>query len=267
VLVVDDDVETIERYKRYLAQRPYNIIGVTDAAQAIQAVHNFKPHAILLDLLMPGKSSWSIIQELRADPQTRDVAILACNTASAAGHGFSMGISDYVVKPVTSENLAASLARLGDLIQPRTAKESDDPLPLHTLVVADASEYKLVQQALDADDQAYQFSRVSSEAECAALIHEQEIDLIILDLMMSETDSFKVLELLKRTQGTRNVPVILLMAQELSEQEHAQLNGKVVALFQKELFEESALLQDVNVTLYKTHKHQSPLLAEEQVEE
>jgi GAF domain-containing protein/CheY-like chemotaxis protein len=245
VLVIDDDADTIERYKSHLEQQPYHVIGVTESERAIKMVHELSPRAVLLDLLLPGKGSWTIIRELRSDPKTQDIAILVCNIASAAGHGFSLGVADFMLKPITADGLSASLGRLGD----GTWQEREG----RVLVVADTQERQLLGQAFESVS-AYQVLQARSESESLEIVQQEPPDLLVLDPLVSEMDGFKVLELIKRNKETRRIPIILLTAQELTEEEYVQLNGKVVALFQKEMFEENELLQDINVMLFKAYK-------------
>jgi CheY-like chemotaxis protein len=71
----------------------------------------------------------------------------------------------------------------------------------------------------------------------------------VLDLMMPEMDGFAVLESLKSDRDLRRIPIVVVTAKELTEQERTQINGQVTALFQKGLFKVDELLQDLNSAL------------------
>jgi threonine synthase len=81
------------------------------------------------------------------------------------------------------------------------------------------------------------------------LVHRRKPDVVILDLMMPGVDGFAVLEDLKREPDTRNIPVIVITAKDLSEEEQQQLEGQVEVLLRKGLFTEQELLDDLGTAL------------------
>ena len=87
------------------------------------------------------------------------------------------------------------------------------------------------------------------------LVHQRIPDIVILDLMMPEVDGFAVLEDLKREPDTRNIPVIVITAKELTEEEHRQLSGQVEVLLRKGLFTEQELLDDLGKSLSRIEPH------------
>jgi len=108
-----------------------------------------------------------------------------------------------------------------------------------------------------AHDKPFEVIQANSEDECAKIIQQQPPHLVVLDLMMSDMDGFKILEQIKRNKEMRKVPLINVIAdEELTTEEHVQLNGKVAALFQKELFEETELLQGLSAALHRARKRQ-----------
>ena len=74
-------------------------------------------------------------------------------------------------------------------------------------------------------------------------------DLLLLDIMMPEVDGFAVLEQLKGHALTRDIPVVVVTAKELTRDERAQLQQRVEALLEKGLFDQQQLLSDVAAAL------------------
>jgi CheY-like chemotaxis protein len=88
------------------------------------------------------------------------------------------------------------------------------------------------------------------------LVRQRKPDLVILDLMMPEVDGFAVLETLKQEPDTRDIPIIVVTAKVLSEEERKQLMGQVEVLLHKGLFSEQELLEDLQKALSRIESHQ-----------
>lgn len=83
VLVIDDDPQFIELMQSLLTAEGYQVASCTRGADAYATAHEFLPHAITLDLRMPGVSGWEVLQQLRGDPDLRDVPVLVISAAGA----------------------------------------------------------------------------------------------------------------------------------------------------------------------------------------
>lgn len=233
ILAVDDDEGVITLFQRYLEKQGYKVAGMTTGEGVVETVKRLKPYAITLDVIMPGKDGWQIIQELKSDPETRDIPIIVCSIMSEADKGLSMGVADYLVKPVTEQDLLDALIRLE---HPGAAG--------HVLVVDDnPDDRKLLRRILE--DAGYKVQEAPGGAEAISLIHTDPPNLIILDLMMPDVDGFAVLENLKMNQLTRDIPVVVVTAKELGKSERERLQQRVQALLQKGLFDQNQLLTDV----------------------
>ncbi|MEJ5309514.1 MAG: GAF domain-containing protein [Anaerolineae bacterium] len=233
ILAVDDDEGVITLFQRYLEKQGYKVAGMTTGEGVVETAKRLKPYAITLDVIMPGKDGWQIIRELKSDPETRDIPIIVCSIISEADKGLSMGVADYLVKPVTEQDLLDALIRLE---HPGAAG--------HVLIVDDnADDRKLLRRILE--DAGYKVQEAPGGAEAISLIHTDPPNLVILDLMMPDVDGFAVLENLKANQLTRDIPVVVVTAKELGKSERERLQQRVQALLQKGLFDQNQLLNDV----------------------
>lgn len=237
ILTVDDDEGVITLFRRYLEKQGYRVVGLTRGERVVEEAKRLRPYAITLDVIMPDKNGWEIIQELKSDPETRDIPIIVCSIVSDTQKGLSLGVTDYLVKPILEQDLLDALERLS---------EGDDTT--HVLVVDDnADDRKLLRRILE--DAGYIVREAAGGAEAIVMIIEQSPDLVVLDLMMPEVDGFAVLENLKGHELTRQIPVVVVTAKELTADEQALLDEGVESLLQKALFDQEQLLQDVAAAL------------------
>ena len=238
VLAVDDDLDIITIFRRYLEKQGYIVFGLTDGSRVVEEARRLHPYAITLDVLMPDKDGWQIMQELQADPETRDMPVIVCSVKEDdMEKGFSMGVSDYLVKPVDGQDLLDALTRLDQL------REEG-----YILVVDDnPDDRKLLQRVLSSAG--YDVQEASGGADAIARIHLEPPALIVLDLMMPDVDGFAVLEDLKAHSSTRRIPVVVVTAKELTTDEHTLLQQRVETLLQKGMYDQEQLLNDVSGAL------------------
>src|SRR6185436_20877305 len=75
ILSIDDDPQIISLYERYLNPQGYHVVSLTDPSKAKERVLELKPYAITLDVMMPSKDGWTLLTDLKSDPDTRDYPV------------------------------------------------------------------------------------------------------------------------------------------------------------------------------------------------
>lgn len=245
VLTVDDDPSVISLYRRYLESEGYQVVGVTNSEEVLDKASELQPFAITLDVLMPNKDGWQVLRELKACAQTQHIPIIMCSIVSNEGLGFSLGAAEYLVKPIMEEELLAALSRV----------DQQEEGEVEVLVIDDqADDILLIRRMLEAQRR-YRVIEADGGRAGIDLVHQRKPDIVILDLMMPVVDGFAVLEDLKREPDTRNIPVIVITAKELTEEEQQQLSGQVEVLLRKGLFTEQELLEDLGKALSRIESH------------
>lgn len=111
VLMIEDNPQVMQLFQRYLAGTPYQLIHVGDADQALEAVHREHPSIITLDVMMPRRDGWELLQALRVDPRTQDIPVLICSVLRDQELAFALGATDFLPKPVTQHALLSALHR------------------------------------------------------------------------------------------------------------------------------------------------------------
>jgi len=113
ILVVEDDEGAITLYKRYLEKHGYQIVGLNTGEQAVRWARELSPYVIILDLLLPDKDGWEVLEELKSSRETRQIPLIICTLVSdGEARGLSLGADDYLVKPILEEDLLQALEHL-----------------------------------------------------------------------------------------------------------------------------------------------------------
>jgi len=234
ILCVEDDDGVITLFRRYLSKQGYKVVGLTDSTVAVERARELQPFAITLDVMMPGKDGWQVIQELKADPETCDIPVIMCTIVEEKEYGLSLGAAGYLLKPILEHDLLAVLNRL----------DRKDGQHLVLVVDDQPDDRELLRRMIEIQE-GYRVIEAGGGQEAIAAIQRTPPDIIILDLMMPNVDGFAVLEAVKTDKDTRSIPIIVVTAKELTKEERETLNSGVEALLQKGIFEQQELLADV----------------------
>jgi CheY-like chemotaxis protein len=128
VLVIDDDEVVRDVYAAEMAGAGFMVLEADGGASGIEKALQFGPHAIVLDLMMPGVDGFKVARRLRSDDRTRDIPIVAL-TALASGKSrelaLAAGCDTFFTKPVLPGLLIGELVRL---IAKRTREASTPDL-------------------------------------------------------------------------------------------------------------------------------------------
>jgi CheY-like chemotaxis protein len=105
VLLVDDNPDVLRLFRRYLRATPYRLVQATGADEALAYAREIQPRLITLDLMMPFRDGWDLLQALKRDPRTRDVAVVVCSVVHERALALALGATHFLPKPVSREAL------------------------------------------------------------------------------------------------------------------------------------------------------------------
>jgi len=114
ILVVDDNELNRRLLEFILAASSYRVRSVGDATQALEAIRASRPRVILMDIQLPGMSGLDLTRQLKADPATREIAIIAVTAYAMKGDrekARDAGCDDYVTKPIDKDLLRAAVRK------------------------------------------------------------------------------------------------------------------------------------------------------------
>jgi CheY-like chemotaxis protein len=234
ILVIDDEPAALDLVGRALGKEGYHIQTAASGPEGLALARQLKPAAITLDVMMAGMDGWAVLSALKADPLTNDIPVVMLTVVDDKNLGFALGATDYLIKPIEWERLIAVL----DKIQRHRANG-------RVLVVEDEPESReMLRRA--AERQGWQVTEAENGRVGLARLDEQVPDVILLDLMMPEMDGFTFMEELRRRPDTRQVPVIVVTAKDLTEAERRRLNGHVIQIVQKGGYSTRELVEEVD---------------------
>jgi two-component system cell cycle response regulator DivK len=113
ILVVDDNATNLVLMRFILEPRGYAVTTAASADEALASIATQRPRVILMDLQMPGVSGFDLTRQLKTDPATRDIVIVAVTAYAMSGdeeRARAAGCDDYLTKPIDKERLRRVVA-------------------------------------------------------------------------------------------------------------------------------------------------------------
>jgi CheY-like chemotaxis protein len=242
VLLLTDQAGGGERLREHLVRQGFRVEArrVDQSPDWLADLLSAPPGAVVLDVGSASGRGWELLQVLKGNPATRDIPVLFFSLTDEGGAVLEL---DYLTKPVGLTELAEALARQGlgcaEEGAPKTILLVDDDaaiLDMHARVAQTQLPFCRV-------------LRAQNGREALQVMRRERPDLVLLDLMMPELDGFGVLEAMQGEESMRDVPVIVLTGQVLTEEDMGRLDRGVTAVLGKGLFSLEETLDHVETAL------------------
>jgi signal transduction histidine kinase/CheY-like chemotaxis protein len=209
-LVVDDDPAAIDLTQRWLSRMGYSVLSTTSADAALDLARLHMPDFILLDALLPGRTGYDVLEELRRDPRIGHIPTILVTIDDDRARGLRAGATDYLRKPVTEAQLrdVLDVYRLRASGEVLVIDDDDDAADLLTRCVAQVG---------------FSTRRAINGVQGLAMAADIRPDAIVLDLAMPAMNGFEVMQRLAKDDDLRDVPLIVVSGCDITLDEHRRL--------------------------------------------
>ena len=243
VLVVDDDPNALDLIARSLQKAGVRVVTASDGQEALTLARTLHPVAITLDVLMPGMDGWEVLRELKADDETCDIPVIMVTMTDNRELGYSLGATEFLTKPVQRDQLVQLLDRFATGGPERCALVVDDK----------AENRELLRRALE--NEGWQVSEAENGQVGLERLADQTPSLILLDLMMPVMDGFEFVMEMRKMNASSAIPIVVVTAKDLTEEDRQRLDGDVVGLIQKGGLDSESLLSQIQDQLADADAH------------
>ena len=241
VLVIDDDPTVQDLMQRQLSKEGYRVAVAANGEQGLRLARELKPAVITLDVMLPGQDGWSVLNALKADRELAEIPVIMMTVVDEKQMGFALGAADYLTKPIDWDRLSAVLTKYRKGDDQALLVVEDDP------AARDMFERSLAKAGWKvalAENGKVGLDRVK------ALMPS----LILLDLMMPETDGFEFMRERRGKKEWQSIPVIVITSKELTAEDRRRLDGQVERIIQKGAYRLDELVEEVRRTLARTNQ-------------
>jgi signal transduction histidine kinase/CheY-like chemotaxis protein len=217
VLVLDDDAEARLIYDKHLRDSRYQPLSARNLREARELMKRARPQAILLDIMLRGEDTWRWLSELKSDPATAAIPIIVITSIEDERKGLALGADAYCLKPLER---TALLEKLDSLTGRRILVIDDDPAARYLMQKVLADTHTTVLEAADGRSGLIAARRARPS-------------MIFLDLGLPDFSGEEILEALKSDADLQDVPVAIVTASKLTNDERTRLGRRAEAVLQK----------------------------------
>lgn len=241
VLVVENSPETVLIYSKWLRNSEFQLIHAINTRDAAQKIDIHRPIAIILDILLSGEDSWNLLASIKGGEATRHIPVAVISTVEDRAKGFGLGADEYLLKPVSHEELLLCLRRM---ISPAET-------PGRILIIDDNERDRYLLKRWLRNSKA-RIAEAHNGPEGIAKARVQRPQLIFLDLSMPEMDGFEVLEALRADPRTQSITVVVNTSATLSDLEKQRLSVSAQAIVLKEQLAQEGGIEKLRAQLGET---------------
>ncbi|HEY9705526.1 MAG TPA: ATP-binding protein, partial [Allocoleopsis sp.] len=223
ILICDNDVTTCLMVEKLTAKWGYHIMTANSAEKTIELAVKLHPNAILIDLMLPGMNGWEIMANLKQMSETKDIPLIIFNALSINQNNSTYpDILGWLNKPVDEDLLFQTLAKC--LHKPTHIAQ--------VLLLEDDTDLALVLKAMF-ERYDIQLLHAKSAQQAVYLSQNQPVDLIVLDVSLTESDGFQFVDWLREDQYLCHIPLVVYSAKDLDQNERKRLELGQTQFFNK----------------------------------
>ncbi|MFH1277277.1 MAG: response regulator [Candidatus Eisenbacteria bacterium] len=243
ILVVEDEPGTADLCATYLRSAGFRAETAAGGREALEKARQLRPAAILLDLLLPDMDGWEVLTRLKEDPATEEIPVVIGSIVDDRERGYALGATDYLMKPFGKESLLAAFERA------MTAKATADRRPRVLVIDDDPAARRLVRAVFT--PRGVDVIEAACGGEGVLAVGEALPDLIFLDFLLPDVPCVEAVRRIREHPIARGIPIVLVTARELTEEDRAQVSGEVDLFARKGELSRGDVIEEIEA-LFRT---------------
>jgi len=240
ILIVEDDTNFAKALLKFTRQQQYKGIVVVRGDIAAEFAVRYRPIAILLDIQLPIKDGWQVMDEIKSNPETRHIPVHIMSSLKVKKESLLKGAIDFINKPVAIE-------QIGDMF-----KKIEDALTRYPKKVLIVEENPKHAAALS-----YFLSNFNIASEIKSNVQESvqalssdAVDCVILDMGVPDKIGYETLEAVKKNEGLESLPIIIFTGKNLSHAEEVKIKQYADSIVIKTAHSYQRILDEVGLFLH-----------------
>lgn len=240
ILIVEDDTNFAKTLLEYTRKNNYKGIVAVRGDQGVELAVKYKPLAILLDIQLPVKDGWEVMEELKSNSQTRHIPVHIMSSMEVKKESLIKGAVDFINKPVALEQMQQMFLSI------ENALNKD---PKKVLIIEENTKHARA-LAYFLDTYHVNSEIKGSISEGVDALSKKEVDCVILDMGIPDINAYETLEAVKKSPGLENLPIIIFTGKNLSKAEEGKIKKYADSIVMKTAHSYQRILDEVALFLH-----------------
>jgi len=213
----------------------------------IEMANQYKPLAILLDIQLPVKDGWQVMEELKSNPETRPIPVHIMSSLEVKRESLMKGAVDFINKPFALEHMQQIFQKL------------ERALSKHPKKVLIVEENKQHAEALSYFLSNYSINTevVNNVGQSIGALRKQEVDCVILDMGIPDKNAYETLETIKKSEGLEHLPIIIFTGKNLSKGEENKIKQYADSIVVKTAHSYQRILDEAALFLHLVESNEA----------
>ncbi|HEX5081976.1 MAG TPA: HAMP domain-containing protein, partial [Blastocatellia bacterium] len=239
-LIVEDDAPFAQVMLDIAHERGFKGVVASQGAAALWLAHRYKPDAITLDIRLPDRDGWTVLDRLKHDPKTSHIPVHVITADDREIQPRRLGALTYLRKPVTRDHLVEGFNRVAEFAGRKIKR----------LLVVEADEAQRGSVVELIGDGAVRTTAVASGEEALAQLQGESFDCMALNPKLPDMSGADLIDQMRRKPNLQDLPIIVYNGKDLTEQEEARLRATADAMVVKEAASPERLLAETSLFLH-----------------
>lgn len=248
LLIIEDDTVFAKSLLDYTHKKGYKALVAVRGDEGLQLAGEYRPTGILLDIQLPVKSGWEVMDALKKNPDTRHIPVHMMSSHKMKNESLMKGAVDFIDKPLALEKMKDIFEKIEYVVSRKSKK---------VLIVEDNSKHA---KAL-----AYYLATFNINSELKTNINEglhtlrhDEVDCVILDMGIPDQKAYETLEEARKNPEFANIPIIIFTGKSLSMNEEQKIKQYASSIIVKTAHSYQRMLDEVSLFLHMVEENTKP---------
>lgn len=240
ILIVEDDVNFAKSLLNFTRERGYKGVVTVRGDYALNLALVYKPLGILLDIQLPIKSGWEVMDELKSNPLTKHIPVHIMSSHKLKQESLLKGAVNFLDKPVAFELLPEIFKKIEHYVNRESQK---------VLIIEDNTKHaKALSSFLESNNIS---SDIKSKIEDGiAALKDTDLNCVILDMGIPDKHAYEILDNIKKSERFENLPVIVFTGKSLSMIEEQKIRKYADSIVVKTAYSYQRMLDEVSLFLH-----------------
>ena len=240
ILIVEDDVNFAKSLLDFTRQRNYKGIVTVRGDEVLNLALKYNPVGILLDIQLPVKSGWEVMDELKSNQLTKHIPVHIMSSHNVKQESLLKGAINFLDKPAAFEQIPEIFKRIEQIVNRDSQK---------VLIIEDNAKHaQALAYFLETNDIK---SEIKSEVnDGVSALQHSAVDCVILDMGVPGSQAYEILESVKNRPGLENLPVIVFTGKSLSMKEELKIKKYADSIVVKTAHSYKRMLDEVSLFLH-----------------